>query len=90
MMIWIRVEDQLPPMNEHVLVYFGGGYRPVREGYLSRAPYKDEPQYGWNRPLFVDATQHYGDEGWPDELQATHWMPMPDAPHAARSPTTKE
>lgn len=77
---WVSVTDSLPKENEHVLLFFGGAYRPVREGYLSRMTYNDETGKDFDLPLFVDATQWYGEEGSPDEVQVTHWMPLASVP----------
>lgn len=77
---WVSVNDRLPKQYEHVLVFFGAGRRPVREGYISSMAYNNATEL-YDLPLFVDATQQWdGDHGSPDEVQVTHWMPMPNPP----------
>lgn len=81
-MTWISVKERLPKEYEHVLLFWPheAGYRPVREGYLSRMAYNDATGKNFDLPLFSDATEQVGDEGWHDEQTVTHWMPLPEPP----------
>ena len=76
---WVSVKDRLPKEGEHVLVHFGRGLRPVREGYISRMTYNDKTKKDFDLPLWVDATEQWdGDHGYPEEHhEVTHWMPLP-------------
>lgn len=71
-MEWIKSEDRLPKIWEHVIIYSPGdkpgeGYRVTTDAYEND---------GWWRYISDDnrGSQHFSND------DVTHWMPLPKPP----------
>lgn len=72
---WRRIEDELPEKNVVVLVCFRSGY----DNSLIRAmAYRtfDPGRCCWSTDLVYEEPDGYT----VDDIEVTHWMPLPDLP----------
>ena len=65
---WIAVDDWLPELNVHCLVYFSGDERPH---CLYRQQFSDRVEW-------VDDSERTS--SLVDYIEPTHWMPLPEPP----------
>ena len=70
--LWISVNDNLPPLNQNVLVYAVGKHGDFIGEHImvicGRYIFWEKEQ--WSTPF----------EFFHDDYEITHWMPLPDAP----------
>ncbi len=74
-MAWRRIDEELPERNDVVLVCFKGGY----DNSLIRAmAYRtfDPEKCCWSTDLVYEEPDGYT----VDDIEVTHWMPLPDLP----------
>ena len=64
---WIPVSEQLPPLEEDVLVFAYGNM--IRVWMLER-------QYPYSADVYWECEDGY----WEDVSAVTHWMPLPNKP----------
>ena len=64
---WIPVSEQLPPIDEDVLVFAYGNM--IRVWMLER-------QYPYSADVYWECEDGY----WEDVSAVTHWMPLPNKP----------
>ncbi|MCF8050580.1 MAG: DUF551 domain-containing protein [Desulfobacterales bacterium] len=72
---WRRVEDELPERNEVVLICFRNGRNNslIRTmGYRTFDPGKND----WSTDLVYEEPDGY----LVDDIEVTHWMPLPEIP----------
>jgi hypothetical protein len=72
---WRRVEDELPERNEVVLVCFKSGYN---NSLIRTMAYRtfDPGRCCWSTDLVYEEPDGYA----VDDMEVTHWMPLPDLP----------
>lgn len=78
MMEWIRIEDKIPPEDEHVLVVCDDG--------IVIAKWNSWYEHEWRDGYYVRIER----KEWSDMCctnipitEVTHWMPLPLEPHDA-------
>jgi hypothetical protein len=72
---WRRVEDELPEKNEVVLVCFKSGHG---NSMIRTMAYRirEEGRWRWSTDLVYEEPDWY----YVDDIEVTHWMPLPELP----------